>query len=99
MYSELHKKWEAGEDVNLAEIAGERFGQDNGEAIVNQKVMDIFVDLQKSLSNDLSCLPGFENTVIRASINEIIRYMTVPLVQNLIHHIMNVQNDDDNEGD
>ena len=78
---------------NLAEIAGERFGQDNGETIINRKVLGIFVSLQENLSNELSCLPGFENTVVRESVEELIALMTVPLVQSLIHHIINVQHD------
>jgi hypothetical protein len=77
-----------------AETIGGHFGQvDNGEALVNQRVLEFFNSLQTNLYSDFSCLPGFENGMIREEMQSLVGVMTIPLIQNLIHHIMNADNE------
>lgn len=74
---------------SLAEDAGERFDQDNGETIVNTKIMDLFVEIQKDIKSDkCSNLTGYLN--IRGEVRRMVSLMTIPLIQNLIHRTMNV---------
>eukprot|EP00980_Cylindrotheca_fusiformis_P024658 scaffold12195_cov126-Cylindrotheca_fusiformis.AAC.2 len=74
---------------SLTENAGDRFGQDNGEAIVNSKIIDLFVEIQKDIKSDqCSNISGYLNN--RREINRMVSLMTIPLVQNLIHHSMTV---------
>jgi hypothetical protein len=79
---------------NLAEQAGARFGQDQGETAVNTEIMALFVGLQASLQQgkcDESNAAGY--IAIRAQVKRAIGLMTVPLVQMLIHHTQNVGNE------
>jgi hypothetical protein len=76
-----------------AETIGVHFGQlENEEALVNQRVLEFFNSLQTNLYSDFSCLPGFENRVIREEVQSLVGVMTIPLIQNLIHHIMSADN-------
>ena len=77
---------------NLAEIAGERFGQDNGETQVNSKLMTEFVSMQSNISNG-SCTSQQGYADMRNQVKRIVKLMTIPLIQTLIHHIMNVGNE------
>ncbi len=77
---------------NLAENAGERFDQDNGETFVNTQIMELLVTMQTNLNAGVcSSEEGYRE--LRATVKQTIGLMTVPLVQNLIHHIMNLQNE------
>lgn len=74
---------------SLTENAGERFDQDNAEAIVNTKIVDLFVEIQKDLrAGKCNDLTGYLN--IRGQIRRMVSLMTIPLIQNLIHYTMNV---------
>jgi hypothetical protein len=82
---------------NMAENAGERFDQDNGETTMNTNIIESFVELQTALLTGGSCdftdnisSAGYET--IRKIVYRLTGIMTVPLVQNLIHHTMNVIN-------
>jgi len=79
---------------NMAENAGELFDQDNGETIINTNIIESFVELQTALLTGGSCrngnLSGFE--AMRKTVHRLTGMMTVPLVQNLIHHINNIVN-------
>jgi len=73
---------------SLAENAGERFDQDDGEAVVNSKIVDLFVEIQKDLrGGKCGDLTGYLN--VRGQIRRMVSLMTIPLIQNLIHHTMN----------
>lgn len=77
---------------NLAENAGERFDQDNGEAMVNTQILDRLVTIQSNLNAGIcSSQEGYRE--MRGIVKNTIGLMTVPLVQNLIHHTMNLQNE------
>ncbi|KAG7374724.1 low iron-inducible periplasmic protein [Nitzschia inconspicua] len=77
---------------NLAENAGERFGQDNGETWVNTQVVGSLLRLQNALlGGQCDDAQGYQQ--MRDDVKKIIGYMTVPLLQNLIHHTMNVANE------
>lgn len=77
---------------NLAENAGERFDQDNGEAEVNTRVVGLLVQLQTGLLADhCDSVSSYED--VRQNAKRLIGAMTVPLVQNLIHHTMNLENE------
>jgi hypothetical protein len=72
---------------NLAQVAGQRFNQANGEATANTKVLDAMNDIQGKISGG-TCASGDEGYLdMRSTINQLIGSMTIPLVQILIHHI------------
>jgi hypothetical protein len=74
---------------SLTENAGERFDQDDGETIVNTKIIDLFVEIQKDVKSDKCAnLTGYLN--LRGEIRRMVSLMTIPLIQNLIHRTMNV---------
>lgn len=74
----------------LAENAGERFGQDDGESWVNTQIMDRFIELQADLQSDVcSTTEGFVG--MRKTVRRMVGLMTVPLVQNFIHYSRTVQ--------
>ncbi len=74
----------------LAENAGERFGQDDGEAQVNTQLMDRFLELQADLrGNVCGTMDGYIG--MRKTVRRMIGLMTVPLVQNLIHYSKTLQ--------
>lgn len=74
---------------HLAEEAGERFGQDSigaGEAEINTKVLSQFKKIKDEIAFADACTAK-SNTVanLRMQVDKTISYMTVPLLQNLIH--------------
>ena len=74
----------------LAESAGERFGQDDGVTIVNKQLIQRFNSIQSDFSQQCQGdQEGYRS--IRATIRRMIGLMTVPLVQNLIHHSQTVR--------
>jgi len=76
----------------LTENAGERFDQDTGETTVNTEIIDLFVQIQKNIKADkCSDLDGYLNR--RQEIKRMVSLMTIPLLQNLIHHTINVESD------
>ena len=68
---------------NLAENAGERFGKDAGEAEVNTKIIDLMNKIQTEIIIAGKCPTDY--LMFRSLVKKIISYMTVPLIQNLIH--------------
>ena len=76
----------------LAEIAGERFGQDTGESRVNTLIVETLNSIQTNLSTGLDCTEESKSMIIRDEIFNILNLMTIPLVQNLIHHALTVDN-------
>ena len=86
---------------NLAENAGELFDQDIGETAVNKFVMKSFLIFQLGLTSKGSCNSNNndddksmeEYKALRKTVHRLVGMMTVPLVQNLIHHTMNVDNE------
>jgi hypothetical protein len=77
----------------LAEIAGQRFGQDQGETVVNTRVIEILKSLQENISSGMICGQESGNSVVRDDVQNLIGLMTVPLIQNLIHHTINAENE------
>ena len=72
---------------NLAQIAGQRFNQANGETLANTKVLDAMNEIQGKIS-DGTCASGEQGYMdMRYTVNQLIGSMTIPLVQILIHHI------------
>ena len=74
---------------NLAEVAGARFDQDRGETEVNRLVIDALNALKLGI-NFGTCSNDTTNGYIEFHIiiRQTIGRMTIPLVQILIHHIM-----------
>jgi hypothetical protein len=72
----------------LTEIAGERFGQDNEETWVNTGIVKMLNSIQIHLSVGLNCSPEAESTILRDDIYRLVDLMTIPLIQNLIHHVL-----------
>jgi hypothetical protein len=79
---------------NLFETAGERFGQDNGEGEtkVNTDLLGLFVQIQTDVFSG-NCAEDSGYIGVRNQVKRATALMTVGLVQSLIHHIMNVDND------
>ena len=75
---------------NLAEKAGERFGQDDGEAMVNTRLLELLGTLQTIL-NRKKCATDEGHKEMRPIVKEMIGVMSIPLLQNLIHHCMSLQ--------
>lgn len=74
----------------LAENAGERFGQDDGESWVNTQIMDRFSEIQADLQSEVcGTTEGFVG--MRKTVRRLVGLMTVPLVQNFIHYSKSVQ--------
>lgn len=72
---------------NLAQVGGQRFNQANGEAEANVKVLGAMNDIQQKISGG-TCDGGDQGYLeMRYAVNQLIDYMTIPLVQILIHHI------------
>lgn len=77
---------------NLAENAGELFGQDSGETWVNSQLMSLINIIQNDIqSNKCAADGGYE--LMRSQVNQAVSYITIPLVQMLIHHIMQITNE------
>lgn len=72
---------------NLAQVAGQRFNQANGETAANVKVLDGMSAIQENIASG-TCANGDAGYVqMRTTINDLIGSMTIPLMQILIHHI------------
>ena len=81
---------------NMAENAGELFDQDIGETIVNKRVMEGFVELQSAFqSGNCDDKSSFDvrYAALRSTVYGLTGDMTTPLVQKLIHHTMNIDNE------
>eukprot|EP00536_Pseudo-nitzschia_multiseries_P000699 jgi/Psemu1/1580/gm1.1580_g len=80
---------------NLAENAGERFDQDIGETTVNTLVMDGFTEMQRALTGGACDASSSADryAALRATARWLVGMMTVPLVQNFIHHTLNIENE------
>ena len=72
---------------NLAENAGEKFDQDNGESRTNVLVLDEFNTLEMGIAVGTCANDANGYLEMRTVVRKMIGHMTVPLVQNLIHHI------------
>ena len=75
---------------NLAENAGERFGQDDGEAMVNTRLLELLGTLKTFLTRK-KCATDEPHKEMRPIVKEMIGVMSIPLLQNLIHHCMSLQ--------
>ncbi|VEU41835.1 unnamed protein product [Pseudo-nitzschia multistriata] len=80
---------------NMAENAGERFDQDNGETHVNTLVIDGLLKMQTALQEGAcNTTPSSEvYKKLRTTVQRLTGTMTIPLVQNLIHHTLNTVNE------
>lgn len=69
---------------NMAEQAGARFGQDEGESIVNSQFLEIVLELKQDIEKG-SCtmLGGYKS--VHSKVKQLIKYTNVVLVQMLIH--------------
>lgn len=72
---------------NIAEQAGEKFDQDQGEARTNQLILDEMNTLELGINIGTCSKDANGYLEFRAVIRRMIGHMTVPLVQNLIHHV------------
>lgn len=77
---------------NLAEVAGELFGQDDGESRINVGIMSLITNIQFSIAS-ATCGNDDGYMQMREKVHKVISFMTVPLVQTLIHHIVQVGNE------
>lgn len=77
---------------NLAEVAGELFGQDEGESRVNTEIMKEINQIQFNIASG-TCAQEGGYVEMRDKIRKVTSFMTVPLVQTLIHHIVQIQNE------
>ena len=77
---------------NLAEKAAARFGQEeNGEAFANGKFIESMLDIKVSIDTKVCQFDSISASIqLRIIIRRMIGYMTIPLVQMLIHHVMEV---------
>lgn len=74
---------------NLAEKAAADFSQEvEGEAIVNNRFLGSLEDIKLAIELGACHSETTSYVELRALIRKIIGYMTVPLVQTLIHHVM-----------
>lgn len=72
---------------NMAETAGSRFGQDVGETLINTLIIAEFDKIKLAIGTGTCATPeGYED--VRLIVRNLIGLMTVPLVQNVIHFIM-----------
>jgi len=77
---------------NLAELAGELFGQDDGESKVNTEIMKKINDIQFNIASG-TCGQNGGYVEMRDMIRRVTALMTVPLVQTLMHHIVQIENE------
>jgi len=77
---------------NLAELAGELFGQDEGESKVNTGLMEEINSIQFNIASG-TCAQEGGYVEMRDKVRKVTSYMTIPLVQTLIHHIVQIQNE------
>lgn len=75
---------------NLGELAGELFGQDNGEAKVNTGIMTQINAIQFNIASG-TCAQDGGYVEMRDMIDRVTSLMTVPLVQTLMHHIVQIE--------
>ena len=74
---------------NMAEQAGARFGQDEGETIVNTQFLQLVLGLKHDLTEG-QCSKEGGYAVVRTKVQSLIRYTNVVLMQMLLHHIQDV---------
>lgn len=77
---------------NMAEQAGARFGQDEGETIVNTEFLELVLGLKHDLMAEQCSadkLPG-GYAAVRSKVQSLIQNTNVVLVQMLLHHIQDV---------
>ena len=77
---------------NLAELAGELFGQDDGESEVNTGIMTQINAIQFNIASG-SCAQEGGYVEMRDMVHKVTSLMTVPLVQTLMHHIVQIENE------
>jgi len=77
---------------SVAEGAGARFGQDNGETAVNTKIISLFNEA-KQLAG--SCRSD-QGDALRVVTQQILAQMNIPLIQNLIYY-MNMADSEEND--
>lgn len=73
---------------NLAEQISVHFNQDHSEAEVNSAILTGFRDIQLNIAKGTCTSDASGYIKIRSIIKRLFGLMTVPLVQTLIHHIM-----------
>eukprot|EP00934_Nitzschia_sp_Nitz4_P002862 Nitzschia sp. Nitz4//scaffold227_size32659//16278//23006//NITZ4_007900-RA/size32659-augustus-gene-0.11-mRNA-1//-1//CDS//3329542800//2852//frame0 len=74
---------------NLAESAGARFGQSGTvESKVNSRVIENFIWLQNLLVEESYCTDGSDMVALREYVLDTVSIMSVPLLQDLIHHVL-----------
>ena len=73
---------------NFAERAGVNFAQDHGEVPVNRKLIDSWQSIKDKIEEGV-CAQTSEDAhkVFYDEMNNVIRQMNIPLVQNFIHYI------------
>lgn len=76
---------------HLAEETGELFGQDStgtGEAEINTKVLSLFNKIKSEIAFADACTARSSTVAnLRVLVDKAVSYMTVPLLQNLIHEM------------
>lgn len=74
---------------NLAQQAGEHFGQGLGETTANSLIIEAFNNIQLDIENEI-CENNHPDAYLslRSKIHDLIGYMTIPLIQRFIRHIM-----------
>jgi hypothetical protein len=82
---------------DLAQVAALRFNQANGEATANKLLLDSMTSVQQAIK-DGTCNSGETGYLqMRNTVNRMIDYMSIPLVQMLIHHIQQPTANDSGE--
>ena len=69
----------------IAQQAASKFGYPEGEAAANTKLLELF-NLAKTTSQSCSTTPDVSSS-LRLLVAEILSWMTVPLIQNLIYYV------------
>lgn len=72
---------------NLAETAGERFEQDNGQTLVNTNFINALNLMKNNIIQAGKCGDDAAYLDFRNTVDDTIGLMTIPLVQNLIHYM------------
>jgi hypothetical protein len=84
---------------NLAQVVALRFNQADPEATANTLLLDAMVTLQTDITDGI-CKEGEAGYLhMRTIVNSMIDFMSIPLVQNLIHHIQLLLPQDDGGSD
>lgn len=78
---------------NLAEQVGTKFSQDFTEVVANTKILALFSQMQVGIEQG-TCKNGTSGYLeLRGIMRQLLGHMTVPLVQNLIYHIVTTNPD------